>query len=155
MAKRRTAADACGAYVHSSHDERPVLKAAVEAEFRREDLDSGRSCRGLAGGNWALRYLSAGAQYGRLDVENSFMCRVSLRPTTTSNSTALGPRPVSAARRPVGQRRFGSAAGGAPHRAGIRSSVQARKSSLWPGEMMSVDSDWWVRRSADLIAWPG
>ena len=71
-------------------DERPGLEAAVEAVFRREDLVVGRTRRGHAGGTWALRYPSAGGQYGRLDVDINFMYRVPLWPITTSNSTALG-----------------------------------------------------------------
>ena len=71
-------------------DERPGLESAVETVFRREDLVVGRTRRGRAGGSWALRYPSAGGQYGRLDVDINFMYRVPLWPITTSNSTTLG-----------------------------------------------------------------
>ena len=71
-------------------NERPMLEAAVESVFRREDFLVRRTRSGHAGGTWSLRYPSAGGQYGRLDVDINFMYRVPLWPVTTADSHALG-----------------------------------------------------------------
>ena len=70
--------------------ERPILEAAVESVFRREDFVVRRTRSAHAGGAWSLRYPRAGGQYGRLDVDINFMFRVPLWPVATSDSNALG-----------------------------------------------------------------
>jgi len=71
-------------------NERPVIEAAVESAFRREDFVVGRTRSGHAGGGWSLRYPSAGGQYGRLEVDINFMYRLPLWPVTSRDSIKLG-----------------------------------------------------------------
>ena len=71
-------------------NERPMLEAAVESVFRREDFVVRRTRSGHAGGSWSLRYPSAGGQYGRLEVDINFMYRLPLWPVTRMDSIGLG-----------------------------------------------------------------
>ena len=70
--------------------QRPMLEAAVESVFRREDFVVRRTRSGHAGGSWSLRYPSAGGQYGRLEVDINFMYRLPLWPVTNMDSIGLG-----------------------------------------------------------------
>ncbi len=71
-------------------NERPVIEAAVESAFRREDFVVGRMRSGHAGGGWSRRYPNAGGQYGRLEVDINFMYRLPLWPVTSRDSIKLG-----------------------------------------------------------------
>ena len=71
-------------------NERPMIEAAVESVFRREDFVVRRTRSGHAGGGWSLRYPSAGGQYGRLEVDINFMYRLPIWPVTSMDSIRLG-----------------------------------------------------------------
>ncbi len=71
-------------------NERPMIEAAVESVFRREDFVVRRTRSGHAGGSWSLRYPSAGGQYSRLEVDINFMYRLPLWPVTSMDSIGLG-----------------------------------------------------------------
>ena len=72
------------------HQERPMLEAAVESVFRREDFVVRRTRSEHAGGSWSLRYPSASGQYGRLEVDINFMYRLPLWPVTSMDPIGLG-----------------------------------------------------------------
>lgn len=82
-------------YIGTAHlaelqPERPMLEAAVESVFRREDFVVRRTRSGHAGSSWSLRYPSAGGQYGRLEMDINFMYRLPLWPVTSMDSIELG-----------------------------------------------------------------
>lgn len=82
-------------YVGSAHlaelqQARPMLEAAVESVFRREDFVVRRTRSEHAGASWSLRYPSASGQYGRLEVDINFMYRLPLWTVTSMDSIGLG-----------------------------------------------------------------
>ena len=70
--------------------ERPRLEEALQAVFGREDFTIRRMPSEHAGGKWSLRYLTAGGQTSRIDVDVNYMYRVPLWPVRPADSRPVG-----------------------------------------------------------------
>ncbi len=70
--------------------ERPKIEQAVLAVFKREGFVVKHVPSGHAGGKWSLRYASAFAQSGTLEVDINFMYRVPLWPVVAMSSHPIG-----------------------------------------------------------------
>ena len=70
--------------------ERPQLEEALRAVFGREDMASRQLTSEHAASRWTLRYPTAHAQTGRIDVDINYMFRVPLWPITAMDSQRVG-----------------------------------------------------------------